>query len=212
METDKESFILQLTEKNEKNVSTLLQTKTVGIAGCGGVGSNVAAFLTRAGIKRLILVDFDKVSVSNLNRQFYFLEDVGKLKVDALEKNLLKINPYLEVDKHPSKLCGSDLFKIFQNADVLVEAFDGVSDKSMLINAFLEEQRFAEKYLVCASGLAGLESSNSIKTVKYSDRVFISGDLIGRSGEKFAMSPRVSIVAAHQANMVVRILAGIRVV
>lgn len=212
METGKEAFIRQLTEKNGKDVSDLLQTKTVGIAGCGGIGSNVAAFLTRAGIKKLILVDFDKVSVSNLNRQFYFLEDIGRLKVDALEKNLLKINPYLEVKTYSSKLCDSDLFKIFQNADVLVEAFDGVSDKAMLINAFLEEQRFAEKYLVCASGLSGFESSNSIKTVKYADRVFISGDLVGGSGEKSAMAPRVSIVASHQANMVVRILAGIKTV
>jgi len=210
MKISKGAFIRQLTEKNEKNITELLQTKTVGIAGGGGLGSNVAAALARIGIKKLIISDFDKVSVSNLNRQFYFLDDIGKLKVDALKENLLKINPYIEVEKKYQKVSSSNLFELFQGADVIVEAFDALDEKVMIINAFLEEPKFAEKCLVCASGLAGFESSNSIQTIKFGDRVFIAGDLCSPAGEKGVMAPRVWVAAAHQANMVVRILAGIK--
>jgi sulfur carrier protein ThiS adenylyltransferase len=210
MEASKDDFIRQLTEKNEKTITELLQIKTVGIAGCGGLGSNVAAALTRIGIKKLIIADFDKVAVSNLNRQFFFIDDIGKFKVDALKENLSKINPYIEIEKKYQKVDGSNLFEFFREADVIVEAFDAVSEKAMIINAFLEEPRFAEKYLVCASGVAGFESSNSIQTIKFCDRVFIAGDLCSQSCEKGVMAPRVWIAAAHEANMVVRILSGIK--
>jgi sulfur carrier protein ThiS adenylyltransferase len=56
----------------------------IGIAGCGGLGSNCAVALSRVGIGRLILVDFDVVELSNLNRQYYFRDQIGLLKTEAL--------------------------------------------------------------------------------------------------------------------------------
>ncbi|HPG29245.1 MAG TPA: sulfur carrier protein ThiS adenylyltransferase ThiF [bacterium] len=207
---NKIDFIKQLTEKNEKKITDLLQKKTIGIAGCGGLGSNVAAALTRIGIKKLILIDFDKVVLSNLNRQFFFIDDIGKDKVDALSENLLKINPYIEIEKHNLKLTEKNITECLLNSDIIVEAFDEAQEKSMIINAFLEKKEFSEKYLICASGLAGYDSSNIIQTIKFNERIFIAGDFTSQACEKGVMAPRVWIAASHQANMIVRIIAGIK--
>lgn len=208
MFSDKEQFLKGLTEKNEPSVTDKLRKAVIGIAGCGGLGSNVAVALVRIGIKKLILVDFDEVVLSNLNRQFFFTEDIGRLKVDALCDNLKKINPFVEIEKKHQKIIKENLFELFKEADVLVEAFDEVADKSMIIDTFLREDGFREKYLVCASGMAGFDSSNTIQTKKFADRVFIAGDFCSESCEKGVMANRVLIAAAHEANMIVRIIAG----
>lgn len=207
---DKEQFLNGLTERNEPSVTDKLQKAVVGIAGCGGLGSNVAAALARVGVKKLIIVDFDKVVLSNLNRQFFFVDDIGKLKIDALYDNLKRINLFLEIEKKCLKINKDNLFELFKEADVIVEAFDEAVEKSMIIDTFLEKDEFRKKYLVCASGIAGFESSNTIQTKKFGDRVFIAGDFCSQSCEKGVMANRVLIGAAHQANMVVRIIAGLR--
>ena len=208
MFSDKEQFLKELTEKNEPSITDKLREAVVGIAGCGGLGSNVAAALVRVGIKKLIIADFDEVSLSNLNRQFFFVEDIGKLKVDALCDNLKKINPFVEIEKKPRKVSKGNLFELFKGADVIVEAFDEAVEKSMIIDAFLGEERLKGKYLVSASGMAGFDSSNTIQTKKFSDRIFIVGDFSSESCEKGVMAPRVCIASAHEANMVVRIITG----
>ncbi len=205
---DKEQFFKGLTEKNEPSVTDKLRKAVVGIAGCGGLGSNVAGALARVGVKKLIIVDPDEVVLSNLNRQFFFIDDIGKFKVDALCDNLKRINPFVEIEKKWLKINKDNLFELFKEADVIVEAFDEAVEKSMIIDSFLEKDEFKEKYLVCASGVAGVESSNTIQTKKFADRVFISGDFCSQSCEKGVMANRVLIAAAHQANMVVRIIAG----
>jgi len=208
-EYSKDTFIRELTERNEPSITGKLQTATIGIAGCGGLGSNVAAALTRIAVKKLIIVDFDTVLLSNLNRQFFFVDDIGKSKAESLGANLKRINPFIEIEMHIKKIDAENLWELFSNADIIVEAFDNAEQKAMLLNAFLEDEKFASKYLVCASGLAGFDSSNSIKTFKFCDRVFIAGDFTSESCEKGVMAPRVWIASAHQANMVVRIIAGI---
>ena len=206
---NEKEFLEKLTEKNSKEITSGLRKSIIGIAGCGGLGSNVAAALTRIGIKRLILADFDKVVISNLNRQFYFAEDAGKFKVDALAENLLKINPYIELEKKCEKITKTNFAEIFFNADIIVEGFDGADEKAMIINAFMESKEFVSKFMICASGIAGFDSSNSIKTIKFNDRIYISGDFESSSENKGVMAPRVWIAAAHQANMIVRIIAGL---
>lgn len=208
MFSDKEEFLKGLTEKNAPSITDKLRKAVVGIAGCGGLGSNVAAALVRVGVKKLIIVDFDKVVLSNLNRQFFFVDDIGKFKVDALCDNLRRISPFVEVEKKHLKVTKDNLFELFKEADVIVEAFDEALDKSMIVDTFLGIDWLREKYLVCASGIAGFESSNIIQTKKFGDRVFITGDFCSQSCEKGVMANRVWIAAAHQANMVVRIIAG----
>ncbi|HBM14928.1 MAG TPA: sulfur carrier protein ThiS adenylyltransferase ThiF [Lentisphaeria bacterium] len=207
----KDEFFRGLTERNSHDISfsEKLKKSTVGIAGCGGLGSNVAMSLTRSGVGRLIIADFDNVVLSNLNRQFFFTNDIGKPKAEALKDNLKKINPYIEIISHTEKITPENLTGFFSSAEAIVEAFDDEKEKSMIINSFLDEKTFSEKYLLCASGLGGIASANLIKTIKYSKRIFVSGDFVSSvCGGYGVVSPRVLIAAAHQANMVIRLLTG----
>lgn len=208
---EKDSFFTGLTERNslDKSFSEKLRKAVVGIAGCGGLGSNVAMALARAGVGKLVIADFDSVVLSNLNRQFFFVEDIGKPKAEALARNLKKINPYIEIEENIVKITSENLKELFEQADIIVEAFDDACEKSMLINSFLEEKRFLTKYLVCASGLGGIGSSNLIKTIRYSERVYAIGDFVSTVCNGVGVvAPRVCIAAAQEANMVVRLIAG----
>jgi sulfur carrier protein ThiS adenylyltransferase len=173
----------------------------------GGLGSSVAIALTRVGVGRLILVDFDLVEPSNLNRQQYFSHQIGMPKVEALRENLSKINPYVTLRTYHEKLDKENVERFFKEADVVVEAFDRADQKAMLINAISE--KMPQKYIVAASGVAGYGDNNEIKTVRFSSRLFIVGDqkTAARPGVGL-MAPRVGIAAHHQANTVLRILLG----
>ncbi|HJO94306.1 MAG TPA: sulfur carrier protein ThiS adenylyltransferase ThiF [Victivallales bacterium] len=204
-----ESYLKELTAKNNKGLTEKLLGSVVGIAGCGGLGSNIAVALTRIGIKKLVIVDFDKVELSNLNRQYYFVEDLGKNKVDALYDILKRINPYVELEKHCVTLNRENLPSIFKEASIVAEAFDTVSAKSMIIDSFLECDN-KNRYLVCASGLTGINSSNLISTRKLTSNIYISGDFVSEPNEvEGLMAPRVNIAVGHQANMIVRLIDGV---
>jgi len=196
----------QLTARNSPHLKDKLYQAIVGIAGCGGLGSNVAMALARIGIGKLILVDFDVVEPTNLNRQQYFINDIGKRKIDALEEKLKMVNPFLLIEKHHEKLTAPKVKIIFKEAQIVVEAFDQVSEKSMLMKAFTGKI-FREKYLVAASGLAGFSSSNTIKTKKLTQNIFVCGDNETDFLSEGVMAPRVMIAAGHQANTVVEIIA-----
>ncbi len=195
----------QLTARNSSKLKSKLKKAVVGIAGCGGLGSNVAIALARIGICKLILVDFDVVDPTNLNRQQYFVEDIGKRKVDALLEKIKLINPFITLETHHIKLTKKNVQTIFKEVQIIVEAFDQVSEKAMLINAF-GGKLFEEKYLVMASGLAGFSSSNSIKTKKLSKNIFVCGDNKTDFMEEGVMAPRVMIAAGHQTNKVVELI------
>ncbi|MFB3886333.1 MAG: sulfur carrier protein ThiS adenylyltransferase ThiF [Thermodesulfobacteriota bacterium] len=184
-----------------------IKNSAVGIAGLGGLGSVVAIALARIGVGTLILVDFDLVEPSNLNRQQYFIHQIGMSKVGALQENISKINPYVKILPHHEKLDRHNVERIFKEADVVVEAFDRAEEKAMLINAISE--KMPEKYIVAASGVAGYGENNEIRTVRFSSKIFIVGDqkTAARPGVGL-MAPRVGIVAHHQANTVLRILLG----
>lgn len=193
--------------RHTPGVHTKIKNSCVGIAGVGGLGSNIAIALTRVGVGKLIIVDFDVVEPSNLNRQQYFIDQIGLPKVVALRENLQRINPWVEVAATPQRITPENLTQLFADVDVMVEAFDAADQKVMLINNFLRS--FPSTPLVAASGMAGFEPSNSICTRKLGQQLYLCGD--GSSAAepgRGLMAPRVGIAAHHQANAVLRLLLG----
>lgn len=183
-----------------------LKTKTVGIAGCGGLGSNCAMALARVGIGRLVIADFDVVSYNNLNRQYFFSDQVGKLKVYALKDNLLRVNPNVKINAFDLRLCSNDIVEVFNDCDVIIEAFDLAKMKQMIIETVL--MFLPEKYIISGMGLAGWGENNMLKT-RFYDKLIVCGDGEIEISEALPpLAPRVGIVAHMQANMALEILLG----
>jgi len=181
-----------------------LKNATVGIAGCGGLGSNCAIALARVGVGCLILADFDVVEESNLNRQYYFRHQIGESKVMCLKQNIHLINPDIRVEAHRIKLTYNNIQPMYKECDVLVEAFDRADMKQMIIEAVLEQM--PDMPLVIGLGMAGWGDSNSIKMRK-SDQLYICGDEKSEVTEQMPpLAPRVGMVANMQANTVLEIL------
>ncbi len=177
----------------------LWQKAVVGIAGAGGLGSNVAMLLARAGIGKLIICDFDVVSLSNLNRQAFSLDQIGMHKVDAIAQNIRKVNPFITLETHKFRLDTDLVQRLFHSVDIMIEAFDSAAAKAMLIECF--SQHFPETDLICASGLAGYGRSAEIKIVQ-DGRLFVVGDQCSELTPGIApISARLMIVAAMQANL-----------
>lgn len=193
--------------RHTPGVHERVKRATVGVAGLGGLGSAVAVALARLGIGKLVLADFDVVEPSNLNRQQYFIDQLGMLKVDALRENLARINPYVAVVTHAMRLTAETVPTVFAGVDVLVEAFDVADGKAMLMESFCAA--FPEKPLVTCVGLAGHYPSNDIRTERLGRDVYVVGDLVRAAAPGTGlMAPRVGIAAHHQANAVLRLLLG----
>jgi len=184
-----------------------LKGATVGIAGLGGLGSNIAAMLARSGIGHLVIADFDTVEPTNLNRQNYYVNNIGMKKTDSTEEILFQINPFIEITKYFTKIDENNVFDIFGKCDVVCEAFDSPFAKAMLINALLE--KCPKIMIISGSGMGGYEDSNLIKTKMRIKRLYVCGDEINEAAKGMGlMAPRVSICAGHMANAVIRILIG----
>jgi len=180
------------------------QSSAVGIAGAGGLGSNIAVSLARAGIGKLVIADFDIVTTPNLNRQQFFLEQVGLPKVEALQDNLSKITPFCEVIIHNERIIPSNLAELFGSCDILIEALDGAEQKQMLIEAW--QELFPDKVLIGASGLSGYGRNELIRTVKF-DNIYLCGDGVSELQPGVSpIAPRVGIVANMQANLCLELL------
>lgn len=191
--------------RHTPGVHKRMKESKVGIAGLGGLGSAVSIALARMGIGTLILVDFDIVEPSNLNRQHYFIEHVGMAKTDAMAKILASVNPYIQVNTHRVIISKKNIHQLFREADIIVECFDRAEAKVMIIEAV--SQFLPETYFIGASGLAGYGDSNSIQTWKMGDKMFLVGDLVKAAEPgRGLMAPRVGIAAHHQANLVVSLL------
>jgi len=189
-----------------EQIKKKLSDKTVGIAGCGGLGSNCAIALARVGIGTLVIADYDEVTESNLNRQYYFHFQVGKKKIIALKENIMLIDPKIQVIPYDLKLQENNIKQIFAKCDVIVEAFDLADQKEILIETVLSEM--PEKYLVVGLGMAGWGKNDLIHFRKIG-RMFICGDEVTELGPgQPAIAPRVGIVANMQANVVLEILLG----
>lgn len=203
----KEQIMEALNERHSPEKQKLLSAGSVAIAGLGGLGSNVAYALARIGVGHLHLIDFDRVDITNLNRQQYFMEHVGMYKTDALKGLLLKINPYLEIKTDCIKVTEENLTELFKNEPIVCEAFDNPEAKAMLVNGILEY--FPEKKLVSATGMAGYGSSNTIRTQRMMKNFYLCGDRVTEAEYgNGLMAPRVAICAAHEANMITRLILG----
>ncbi len=193
--------------RHTPKIYSKLKESSVGIAGCGGLGSNVAINLARVGVGRLVIADFDIVEPSNLNRQQYFIDQIGREKVFALKENIERINPFIRIEPHNVMLTPENIPRIFSNCSVIVEAFDRADMKTMIINTVIE--KMADIPIVAASGLAGYGANNTIKTRRLSKGLYVVGDLVSEAKPgQGLMAPRVALAAAHQANQVLRILLG----
>jgi len=180
----------------------ILRHKTIGIAGCGGLGSNSAVALVRAGIGSLIIADYDTVEESNLDRQYYFRTDIDKFKVDVLSEHLLAINPDVEIIAHNIELTPAIIPKIFGNADILIEAFDAAENKKWLIETWTKY--FPDKPIICGNGIAGYGETDKLKVIKMGNIYFCGDEQTDSSIGLF--SARVAIVANMQANVAIEIL------
>jgi sulfur carrier protein ThiS adenylyltransferase len=177
----------------------------VGIAGAGGLGSNCAAALARTGVGTLVIVDFDKVELSNISRQYYFVDQVGKMKTDALRENLIRIRPELNVVTHPVRLSEKNISSVFNDCHVIVEAFDRSEMKQMLIETVQKELTGIP--LIVGSGLAGWGNFGVLKSRKIDETLYICGDEMSEAtDDNPPLAPRVCIVAGMQANAVIEIL------
>lgn len=179
----------------------------VAVCGLGGLGSSIAVMLARAGVGRLILIDFDRVDVTNLNRQQYKASQVGRYKTDALCENLREIAPYIKLEPYNLHITAYNALRLIKGADVVCEAFDDAEAKAMLTNAVLTSA--PDAFLVAASGMAGTGSANALKTRRVSKNFYLCGDGVTEAEDGVCLLPsRVMLCAAHQAHMVLRILAG----
>lgn len=201
-ETDMEAMLMA---RHTPFVHEKLKKSTVGIAGLGGLGSNVGLSLARIGVDRLIICDFDLVEPSNLNRQQYFIRHLGMKKTDALEEIIKDCNPFVKIEKRDVFLDEGNIEEIFKDAEIIVEAFDNPISKAVLTNTVLKKMN--HKKLVVASGMAGHFTGNTIISRKIRENFYFVGD-----GENEAkpgcglMAPRVAIAANQQANTVLRII------
>ena len=184
--------------------SQRLQTAKVAIVGLGGLGSNVALWLARLGVGQLLLYDFDKVELSNLNRQYYFLEDVGQYKATALLGHLKAVNPYDNYHSRVVQLTEDNLAELLSEAHIVCEALDKPEAKALLVNGVLES--FPDKYLVSASGLAGFASSASMQVRQVTPHFYLCGDGISDMLQLPLCGARVGLCAAQEALTIARII------
>ena len=199
--------LAMLCARNNPGVTEKLQRAHVAVAGLGGLGSNVATELARVGVGHLHLVDFDTVDATNLNRQLYFLRDLGQKKTEALRRQISEITPCCTVTIDSVRVTEDNVEELFAKDDYICECFDKPEAKAVLVYTVLE--KFPEKYLVAASGMAGCGSSNEIRTRHVLGRFYLCGDGVsGAQRGRGLMAPRVTVCAAHEANMVLRLILG----
>lgn len=191
------------------DIKLQLKQYTVGIAGAGGLGSNCAIALARSGIGKLIIADFDIITDSNLNRQYYFSDQLGMKKVIALKHNISRLNTNTIVEVHDLRLNQDNIPQLFDECDIIVEAFDRSDMKEMLGETALSI--WPEKTLIMGSGLAGWGNTNKLRERYIGKNLIICGDEQSEvSEEEPPLAPRVGIVANMQANAVIEILLNHR--
>jgi sulfur carrier protein ThiS adenylyltransferase len=203
----KEEWNKALIERHGKELQEKFSSATVAVCGLGGLGSNIAIALARAGVGKLILIDFDRVDITNLHRQQYKASQIGLYKTEALSENLKEIAPYIPLKVHTEKITEENAKDILSDADIICEAFDSAEAKAMLTEIVLTEMK--DKYLVAASGMAGLYDANRIRTRKITNNFYLCGDGESDVSEGLGLvSSRVMLCAAHQAHAVLGILAN----
>ena len=169
----------------------------IGIAGVGGIGSNVAMTLVRSGIDTLHLVDFDRVEASNLNRQFYFADQIGQPKVEALAENLRRIRPDLRLTTAIARIEAANCHALFADCSLIVEGLDGRSDKKMLLEAF-----GGDRMILSANGIAGGDLAG-IRT-RQLGTCQIVGDFVTDCADAPLFAHKVTTVTNHMCALILR--------
>lgn len=198
-------FYSALEKRHGKDVQDIIRMAEVTICGLGGLGSNIAIALSRCGIGKLRLIDFDCVDLANCNRQQYFISQVGKKKTESLAEIIRMINPFVELELFDCKLTEQNMEDVLRDSPFICEAFDDARQKAMLSNYVLENM--PDSFLVGASGMAGYGDSNLIHTRKVFGKFYLCGDeKNGLETGKCLMAPRVMICAGHQANLILELI------
>ena len=201
---EKERYLQELYTRNPPGSLDKLKNRVVGIAGAGGLGSNIATSLLRAGIQRFIIADYDRVELSNLNRQYYFLDQVGMKKTAALHQNLLRINPHVQATLHDTRITAGNLTDIFMEAHILIEAFDAPEMKAMAANRWL--QSFPDRFIITGSGISGYGMMSTLG-ITVCGKLIICGDQKTQCTKEVGLTaPRIGLVAQMQANAALEIL------
>lgn len=188
-----------------EEMRTKLRNARVAVAGLGGLGSNIAVMLARSGIGELLLVDFDTVDVTNLNRQMYLIPQLGKPKAEALPEILYQINPYLTYRSVCIKVTPGNVKELFSEYPIVCEAFDKPDQKAMLVRELL--MQCPKTIVVSGNGMAGYADANEIRTCQVMKRLYVCGDQSTDVGNGIGLiAPRVAVCAAHEANKVLQLI------
>lgn len=199
-----EDIVAGLCRRHTQAIQEKLNKADITIAGLGGLGSHIAVHLCRSGIGTLRLYDFDKVDLCNLNRQSYFISDIGSYKTEALANQLHLINPYLKIYTKTIRLTRNNIPSLCSSSSIVIEAFDDPKAKALLVNTVLSE--LEDTTVISASGMSGYGRSNDIRTRRISSRLYICGDETPRPASGGGlMSARVAICAAHEANLAIQL-------
>ena len=205
MTPDRDTFRAALVARHGEERQAKFDAARVAVCGLGGLGSNIAAALARAGVGHLHLVDFDKVEPSNLNRQQYAANQVGLAKAEATKVNIAAINPYCDVTAETVRVTADNVAALLAADDIVCEAFDRAEEKATLVSGVMAA--FPEKPVVAASGMAGLASANAITTRRVARWLYVCGDGTSEIAPGAGlMAPRVAICAGHQANKVLQLI------
>jgi sulfur carrier protein ThiS adenylyltransferase len=181
----------------------------VGIAGAGGLGSNCAIALARTGIGALVIADSDVIEERNLNRQYYFSDQIGLMKTAALKENIARINPEVLVITHQIILDKTNIADVFSGCNIIVEAFDSAAMKEILIETV--QTKMPGTPLIVGSGVAGWGKTSDIVCRKIDDTLFVCGDERSEVSDNMPpLASRVGIVANMQANVVIELLMNMR--
>lgn len=202
---DQETLDRAFDERFPREVKEKLRNAKVAIAGLGGLGSNIAVMLARSGVGHIFMVDFDKVDVTNLNRQMYTIPHVGQVKTEALGQILEGINPYLDYSFRCIKVTKDNVKDLFEGYPIVCEAFDRPDQKAMLVQEVLSQ--LPKTTIVSGNGMAGYSEANDIRTTKKLSRLYVCGDETADTTKGVGlMAPRVAICAGHQANKVIQLI------
>lgn len=203
----KEEWNKALSDRHGSELQKKFSSATVAICGLGGLGSNIAIALARAGIGKLIIIDYDIVDITNLHRQQYKANQIGRYKTEAIAENLKEIAPYINLVTHTKRITEENACELLCDADIICEAFDDARCKAILANIVLADM--PEKYLIAASGMAGMGSPNQIKTRRIANHFYLCGDEVSDVNDNIGLvASRVMLCASHQAHTVLRILSG----
>ena len=202
--TEKE-YESAIDSRSDRPIYHIMKHAHIGVAGLGGLGSNIVCALARSGIGYLTLADFDVVELSNINRQIYTLSDIGEKKAEALPRKIQEINPFCKIRSYDERISENNCKRIFSDCDIIIEAFDKPEAKAMLVNCVLETM--PDKHVISGIGMAGYGNANAITTKRITDHLTICGDGISDLEDGVGLTAsRVLICAGHMASRAIEII------